>query len=112
MGYLIGSKPETFVPGMYLVNGDLVTLEDGRKFVATQHHQLWALCDVINHPYYIEHKPVVEPEPEPWTKYQVVVKSTFSVDLPPDTEAARAFIEEWNEIPAESVEILEMKEIG
>lgn len=51
---VIGCIPETFVPGMYIINGDIVTLEDGRKFGATQHHQLWVLHDVINHPYYRE----------------------------------------------------------
>jgi len=54
MCYRLVRKPEQFVPGMYLVNGDSVTLEDGREFVTTHHHQLWAIHDVINHPYYKE----------------------------------------------------------
>lgn len=54
MSCMLSSKPEPFVPGMFLINGDSVTLDDGREFVATQHHQLWSLHDVPNHPYYRE----------------------------------------------------------
>lgn len=52
-----------------------------------------------------------------WTKYYVVVRTTHEVELPPDKKTARLLIEKCNYlvlnlVPAESVEILEMEEVG
>ncbi len=45
-----------FKTGRYVIVTDEVTLDDGRKYVCTANNQLWALMDVVSHPYYTELK--------------------------------------------------------